>query len=55
MPTWTTFPADWCEKAAPGIAEELAHRTEEEGRDIESVARWRDKMLVETLRLHGKL
>lgn len=55
MPTWTTFPADWTKKAAEGIEEELAHRSEEEGRDIESVAKWRDKMLVETLKLHGKL
>ena len=55
MPTWTTFPKDWCEKAAAGIEEELAHRTEEQGRDIPSVAKWRDKMLVETLKLHGKL
>lgn len=55
MPTWTTFPADWTEKAAAGIEEELANRSPEEGQDIESVAAWRDKMLVETLKLHGKL
>lgn len=55
MPTWTTFPADWCEKAAPGVAEEIAHRSEEEGRDTASIAKWRDKMLIETLRLHEKI
>ncbi|MCC8077676.1 MAG: 3-hydroxyacyl-CoA dehydrogenase NAD-binding domain-containing protein [Oscillospiraceae bacterium] len=55
MPTWTTFPADWCEKAAPGVEEEIAHRSEAEGRDTASIAQWRDKMLLETLRLHGKM
>lgn len=55
MPTWTTFPADWCEKAAPGVEEEIAHRSEAEGRDTASIAKWRDKMLIETLRLHGKI
>lgn len=55
MPTWTTFPADWCEKAAPGVEEAIAHRSEAEGRDTASIAKWRDKMLIETLRLHGKI
>ena len=55
MPTWTTFPADWCEKAAEGLEEAIAHRTPEMGQDIPSIEKWRDTMLVETLRLHGKL
>ena len=55
MPTWTTFPADWTDKAAEGLEEAIAHRAPETGRDLESIAKWRDKMLVETLRLHGKL
>lgn len=55
MPTWTTFPADWCEKAAAGLDEAIAHRAPDMGRDIPSIEQWRDKMLVETLRLHGKL
>jgi 3-hydroxyacyl-CoA dehydrogenase len=55
MPTWTTFPADWCEKAAEGLEEAIAHRAPEMGQDIPSIEKWRDTMLVETLRLHGKL
>ncbi|MCD8211414.1 MAG: 3-hydroxyacyl-CoA dehydrogenase family protein [Oscillospiraceae bacterium] len=55
MPTWTTFPADWCEKAAEGLEQEIADRTPEMGQDIPSIEAWRDNMLVETLRLHGKL
>lgn len=55
MPSWTTFPADWCEKAAAGLEEAIAHRSPEMGRDIPSIEQWRDRMLVETLRLHGKL
>lgn len=55
MPTWTTFPADWCEVAAPGLAEEVAHRDPETGNDQASIAAWRDDMLVEILRLHKLL
>ena len=55
MPTWTTFPADWCEVAAPGLAEEIAHRDPSTGNDQKSIAAWRDDMLVEYLRLHKLL
>ncbi len=55
MPTWTTFPADWDKKAGEGLEEAIANRAPETGRDLDSIAKWRDKMLVDTLRLHGKL
>jgi len=55
MPTWTTFPADWCEVAAPGLAEEIAHRDPATGQDQASIAAWRDNMLVDILRLHKLL
>ena len=55
MPTWTTFPADWCEVAAPGLAEEIANRDPSTGNDQASIAAWRDDMLVEILRLHKLL
>ena len=55
MPTWTTFPADWCEVAAPGLAEEIANRDPATGNDQKSIAAWRDDMLVEYLRLHKLL
>ena len=55
MPTWTTYPADWTQKAEAGIKEAIAHRPAEMGNDADSIAQWRDKMLVEVLRLHKKL
>ena len=55
MPTWTTFPADWCEVAAPGLADEIAHRDPSTGNDQASIAAWRDDMLVDILRLHKLL
>ncbi|MCC8151864.1 MAG: 3-hydroxyacyl-CoA dehydrogenase family protein [Lachnospiraceae bacterium] len=55
MPTWTTFPAQWCEHAQAGLEEAIANRPEETGRDIASIEKWRDDMLVETLRLHDML
>ena len=55
MAAWNVFPADWCEKAGSGLIEELEHRAPETGRDIPSIEAWRDRMLVATLRLHGKL
>lgn len=40
---------------ADGVDEAMAHRTEEEGRDEESVIRFRDKMFAAILKLHKKL
>lgn len=55
MPTWTVFPAQWCAHAQAGLEEAIAHRPADTGRDMDSIARWRDDMLVETLRLHKML
>ncbi len=55
MPTWTTFPEKWSEHASVGIEEAIAKRDTSTGNDIASIEKWRDNMLVETLRLHGIL
>ena len=55
MPVWTTYPPDWCQHAQEGIEQALVNRPPETGNDIPSIEKWRDKMLVETLRLHGLL
>lgn len=43
------------EMAKPGVAEELANRTEEEGRTNEELKAYRDKMLIEILKMHNKI
>ncbi|NTV88828.1 MAG: 3-hydroxyacyl-CoA dehydrogenase family protein [Clostridiales bacterium] len=55
MPTWTTFPEKWSEHASIGIEEAIANRDASTGNDIPSIEKWRDNLLVETLRLHGIL
>jgi len=40
---------------ADGVEEAMGHRTEEQGRDEESVIRFRDKMFAGILKLHKKL
>jgi 3-hydroxyacyl-CoA dehydrogenase len=55
MPTWTTFPATWCETAGAGIDAAIAKRPAETGKDVASIEKWRDEMLVGVLRLHGIL
>ncbi len=55
MATWDIFPTDWCEVAAKGVEEEIAHRPPEMGNDIDSICEWRDDMLFKTLKLHGKM
>lgn len=55
MPTWTVFPHDWCRHAQEGLESAISERPPEMGNDIASIAKWRDGMLVETLRLHGLL
>lgn len=53
MPTWTVFPPNWCKHAQEGLETAIVNRPQETGNDIPSIEQWRDKMLVETLRLHG--
>ncbi|MDR3279905.1 MAG: hypothetical protein LBT23_05290 [Synergistaceae bacterium] len=55
MPVWTTFPASWTENAAVGLDEAIKNRPAETGNDFASIEKWRDEMLVNTLRLHGLL
>lgn len=55
MPTWTTFPADWCKHAEAGLEKAIANRPPEMGNDIPAIEKWRDAMLIGTLRLHGLL
>lgn len=52
---WGVFPENWDQVLYEGVLEEIAHRAPETGTDMESIETWRDQMLVELLRLHGKL
>jgi hypothetical protein len=54
-PTWTVYPAGWCEYARKGLEDAIAHRPIESGRDIPSIEKWRDELLVKILRLHDLL
>lgn len=51
---WTTFPENWTQLAQKGIEEELAHRDPAIGQDDASVEAWRDRMMIDMLKLHGK-
>lgn len=55
LASWTVFPEGWDKVFGEGMEQELAHRPESWGRDIPGVEKWRDEMLVEILKLHGKL
>ena len=55
MPVWTVYPPEWCKHAQEGLDQAIANRPVGMGNDIPSIEKWRDKMLVETLRLHGLL
>jgi hypothetical protein len=55
MANWTEGPAGWPEIAEKGVLEEAAKRTEEEGRTIPQMIAYRDKMLMDILKLHKKL
>lgn len=55
MPRWTAYPADWTARAEAGLGEAISNRPESAGRDMDSIVKWRDGMLVEYLRLHGLL
>ncbi len=49
---WIKYPDDWPEVAQAGIDETLSHRAPEIGNDNASLAAYRDKMLIEILKLH---
>lgn len=55
MADWKSFPKEWAETAQKGVDEELKNRTAEIGNTRESLANYRDHMLIELLKLHGKL
>jgi len=55
MATWQKFPAEWAKVAQDGVNAELANRTPEQGNTPEGLAAYRDHMLIEFLKLHGKL
>src|SRR5574344_458393 len=55
MANWKEFPKDWPSIAQKGVNEEINNRPKEIGNDLPSLAKYRDDMLIEMLRLHNKL
>lgn len=55
MADFKEIPSKFAEIAQAGVNEELANRTKETGNDSASLESYRDKMLIEMLKLHGKL
>lgn len=55
MADWKEFPKEWVDVAQKGVEEEMANRTPETGNTHASLEEYRDKMLIEILKLHGKL
>ena len=55
MADFKDFPEDFPEIARKGVEEALKNRPKEIGNDDESLAEYRDKMLIEILKLHNKL
>ncbi len=55
MADFKDFPADFDAIARAGVEEELQNRPAAIGNDAASLAEYRDKMLIEMLKLHGKL
>lgn len=48
-------PTPYDEMYAQGVDEEIANRDPEKGNTVEDVAKWRDKMFVQILKLHGMM
>ena len=55
MADWKSFPPETAKVLQGGVNEELSHRPESIGNTHESLEEYRDKMLIEMLKLHGKL
>ena len=52
---WIKYPDDWPEVAQEGVNETLSHRSPGIGNDSASLAAYRDKMLIEILKLHENI
>jgi len=55
MADWKTWPAGWPEVAQAGVEQEIANRPPELGTTLPEIARFRDDVLIQLLRLHRKL
>ncbi len=55
MADFKHIPDEFAAIAQAGVNEELASRSKEIGNDDASLAEYRDKMLIEMLKLHGKM
>ena len=55
MADFKEFPEEFAKIARDGVEEEMKNRPAEIGNDDESLAEYRDKMLIEMLKLHKKL
>ena len=55
MADFKEFPHDWPSIAREGVIDAMNNRPKEIGNDDESLAEYRDKMLIEMLKLHNKL
>jgi len=54
LATWNVYPDNWDKILYEGLCQAIEKRPPATGRDMESIERWRDKMLVEILKLHKK-
>lgn len=51
---WEKMPEEWADIAQAGVDAEMKNRSPEEGRTNEEIIRYRDEMLIQLLKLHGK-
>jgi carnitine 3-dehydrogenase len=52
---WTKYPDDLAETAQAGVDQEIANRRPETGNTAEGLTAYRDRMLIEILKLHNRL
>ncbi len=55
MAKWTKYPKEWPQIAQKGVDEAIKNRPKEFGNTKESLGQYRDKMLIEILKLHKKI
>lgn len=55
MAKWEVYPECWTDVAQKQIYDEMEHRPIVQGRSTEDIIHYRDQMLIELLKLHGKL
>ena len=55
MAAWKKFPEGWANKAQEGVDQQMMNRSQEFGKTSQEILEFRDRLMIEILKLHKKI